>query len=58
MLDIHTDYLICSFRQASATRLARLLDHEIAHDSVTRFLSSEPSNKMMAGSAWYALGFR
>jgi len=42
MLDIYTDYLICSFGQASATGLARLLDHEISHDAVTRFLSSEP----------------
>jgi hypothetical protein len=42
MLDIYTDYLICSFGQASATGLARLLDNEISHDSVTRFLSSEP----------------
>ena len=42
MLDIYTDYLICSFGQASATGLARLLDHQISHDSVTRFLSSEP----------------
>jgi hypothetical protein len=42
MLDIYTDYLICSFGQASATGLSRLLDHEISHDAVTRFLSSEP----------------
>ncbi len=42
MLDIYTDYLICSFGQASATGLARLLDHQISHDAVTRFLSSEP----------------
>ncbi|MCA1628749.1 MAG: transposase, partial [Acidobacteria bacterium] len=28
--------------QASATGLARLLDHDISHDSVTRFLSAEP----------------
>lgn len=42
MLDIYTDYLICSFGQASATGLARLLDHEISHDAVTCFLSSEP----------------
>lgn len=33
---------ICSFGQASATGLARLLDHEISHDAVTRFLSAEP----------------
>ena len=42
MLDLYTDYLICSFGQTSATGLARLLDDEISHDSVTRFLSSEP----------------
>ncbi len=42
MLDIYTDYLICSLGQASATGLARLLDDEISHDAVTRFLSSEP----------------
>ncbi len=42
MLDIYTDYLICSFGQASATGLARLLDHQISHDAVTRFLSTEP----------------
>ncbi len=42
MLDIYTDYLICSFGQASATGLARLLDYEISHDAVTRFLSAEP----------------
>lgn len=42
MLDLYTDYLICSFGQASATGLARLLDHQISHDAVTRFLSSEP----------------
>ena len=42
MLDIYTDYLICSFGQASATGLARLLPNEISHDAVTRFLASEP----------------
>jgi len=42
MLDIYTDYLICSFGQASATGLSRLLDQQISHDAVTRFLASEP----------------
>ncbi len=35
MLDIYTDYLICSFGQASATGLARLLSNEISHDAGT-----------------------
>lgn len=42
MLDIYTDYLISSFGQATATGLARLLDGQISHDQVTRFLASEP----------------
>jgi hypothetical protein len=42
MLDIYTDYLISSFGQTTATGLSRLLDAHLSHDSVTRFLSSEP----------------
>src|SRR5205085_8718267 len=42
MLDIYTDYLISSFGQTTATGLARLLDGQISHDKVTRFLASEP----------------
>jgi hypothetical protein len=49
MLDIYTDYLICSFGQASATGLARLLSNEMSHDAVTRFLSSEPQTS----AAWW-----
>ncbi len=42
MLDLYTDYLICSFGQVSATGLSRLLSDEISHDTVTRFLAAEP----------------
>jgi hypothetical protein len=42
MLDIYTGYLISSFGQASATGPARLLEGQISHDQVTRFLASEP----------------
>jgi hypothetical protein len=52
MLDIYTDYLICSFGQVSATGLARLLDHQISHDSVTRFLSSEPKT---SAALWHVV---
>ncbi len=52
MLDIYTDYLICSFGQASATGLARLLSHEISHDAVTRFLSSEPKT---SAALWHVV---
>ncbi len=38
-LDLYTDYLISSFGQASATNLSRLIDDQISHDDVSRFLS-------------------
>jgi hypothetical protein len=41
MLDIYSDYLIASFSQTSATGLSNLLNGEISHDQVTRFLSNE-----------------
>jgi hypothetical protein len=52
MLDIDTDYLICSFGQASATGLARLLSNEISHDAVTRFLSAEPQT---SAALWHVV---
>jgi len=52
MLDIYTDYLICSFGQASATGLARLLSNEISHDAVTRFLSTEPKT---SAALWHVV---
>lgn len=45
-LDLYTDYLSVSFGAATATGLARMLDGDISHDAVTRFLSqSEFSSK-------------
>ena len=41
MPDTYTDFLLCSFGQASATNLSRLTDGHISHDQVTRFLSAE-----------------
>jgi len=40
LLDLYTDYLICSFGPTTATGLSRVLDGEISHDQVTRFLSA------------------
>jgi hypothetical protein len=39
LLDLYTDYLISSFGQTSATGLSQLLDGEVSHDQVTRFLA-------------------
>ena len=41
LLDIYTDYLISSTRLTTATGLSDLLDSEISHDQITRFLSKE-----------------
>jgi hypothetical protein len=42
LLDLYTDYLISSFGQTTATGLSQLLDGDISHDQVTRFLASQP----------------
>lgn len=39
LLELYSDYLISSFAQITATGLSLLLDNEISHDRITRFLS-------------------
>lgn len=39
LLDLYSDYLLCSFGQTTATGLAALLPDQISHDQVTRMLS-------------------
>lgn len=39
LLDLYSDYLICSFGLTTATGLSALLDGAISHDKITRFLS-------------------
>jgi hypothetical protein len=38
MLDIYTDYLICQNKYATATGLAEILDDEVSHDKISRYL--------------------
>jgi len=40
MLDIYTDYLISSFSYTTATGLSSMLDNQISHDQITRFLGA------------------
>jgi hypothetical protein len=42
--DLYTDYLISSFGPTTATGLSKLLDGQLSHDQVTRFLASDPKN--------------
>lgn len=40
IFDLYTDYLISSFDLTTATGLSNLLNNEISHDKITRFLSN------------------
>ncbi len=41
LLDLYSDYLICSFGPTTATGLAALLEQQVSHDKITRLLASE-----------------
>lgn len=41
LLDIYSDYLLSSTQLTTATGLSDVLDNEISHDKITRFLSKE-----------------
>ena len=41
LLELYSDYLISSFSSTTATGLSNLLEGNISHDKITRFLSSE-----------------
>ena len=49
LLDIYTDYLISQNQYATATGLAKLLDDELSHDQVTRFLNQ---NEFTSKDLW------
>jgi len=40
-LELYTDYLISTFSYATATGLSRMVEGQVSHDQVTRFLSQE-----------------
>lgn len=44
LLDIYSDYLLCSTRQTTATGLSTLSNGSLSHDRITRFLSGEELN--------------
>lgn len=41
LLDLYTDYLLASFRMATATGLSELTDQALSHDKISRFLGLE-----------------
>ena len=57
MLDIYTDYLISQNKYATATGLSEMLEGEISHDKVTRFLRHNEFNSLMLRSTLQNLKF-
>jgi hypothetical protein len=49
MLDLYTDYLLSSFGPTTATGLSQLVNGEVSHDQVTRFLASPAKT---SGDLW------
>ncbi len=41
LAEIYSDYLIASFGLTTATDLSKLLDGELSHDKITRFLAGK-----------------
>ncbi len=50
LLDLYSDYLISSFGATTATGLSNLLEGDVSHDQVTRFLASPERN---AADLWH-----
>ena len=40
VFDLYSDYLICTFGQATATGLSEVVEGSLSHDQITRTLSS------------------
>ncbi len=40
-LELYTDYLLSTFGAATATGLSAMVDGEVSHDRITRFLSGQ-----------------
>jgi hypothetical protein len=39
IIDLYTDYLLCTFSKASSTVMSQMLQKSLSHDQITRFLS-------------------
>ena len=47
ILELDADFLICNYKQASATNLSHMVDGKVSHDSVTRMLSGNEFKSMI-----------
>ncbi len=44
IMDLYTDYLICNMGLATATGLSNILENQISHDKITRFINAVDSD--------------
>ncbi len=49
-LELYTDYLISGYGYATATGLSAMMDNEMSHDQITRFLSKNEFASKLANS--------
>jgi len=42
LLDLYSDYLLCTFGQVTATGLEHVVQGSVSHDRITRYLSEKP----------------
>jgi len=52
LLDLYSDYLLASFRMATATGLSELTNQALSHDKISRFLGQEA---FTAKDYWYCI---
>jgi hypothetical protein len=50
LLDLYSDYLVSSFGATTATGLSNLLEGDVSHDQITRFLASR---EQTAADLWH-----
>lgn len=46
LLDLYSEYLLSSFGATTATGMSRMMNGEVSHDQVTRFLAERPKQSM------------
>ena len=44
LLDIYSDYLICQNKYSTSTGLSDILDGDLSHDQISRFLNNNEFN--------------
>ena len=50
-LDLYTDYLLSTFGAATATGLSAMVEGDVSHDQITRFLSAQEYTSKVKSTA-------